>query len=510
MINRMKSRFRNLLSNKWQVANFLNQFITLKTLNINILNNKSTLLLFIISLFIIASCSPKITNQIPSVNTTDDSLITSNITSKQARFISDSITLLENKIAKNQEIQKKFLNELRDSIFDQNIHTVLLHKTGWIFSLPIISLNSDETLNLSFDDFDADIKRFKFAIQICDADWQILPMQTFLYIEGYNEDYITDYKLSFNTIQKYQHYNLVFPNQHMKIKKSGNYIIKIYTDDINQPILIKRFMVLENIINIKSKIKDATMLNDRPYRQEIDFSILTNNLIIDNPSRNLFVKIYQNLRPDNAINDLKPRLIKGNELDYNYDEENVFNGGNEFRNFDIKSLKYNSERINKITFENKANQVFLHQDLARPFKVYKTEDDINGKFAIKSDYTKDYEIEADYAWVHFSLPYEIPTIEGNIYVYGAFTNWKLTEESRLKYNYKTRSYETSLYVKQGYYNYQYVLKRAMQSSLDESFIEGNHAETENDYFIFVYYRQPGEQYDRLIGFQQINSINNRQ
>lgn len=471
--------------------------------------NKHLILLFL-AVFAV-SCTSKIIEKTQNTAiVTVDSSITALISSKQARIISDSITLIENKTAKIFEKQKIFLNEVRDSIFDQNIHTVILNKTGWIFSLPVIGLNSDETLSLSFDDFDPDIKKFKYSIQICDADWQVLPMQVFQYLDGFNEDYINDYKLSFNTIQKYNHYNLVFPNQNMKIKKSGNYIIKIYTDDILQPFIIKRFMVLENIVNIKSSVKDATLLNEKRYRQEVDFSIMTNNIIIENPSRNLFVKIYQNLRPDNAIVDLKPRLVKGNELDYNYDEENVFNGGNEFRNFDIKSLKYNSERIANITYENKSNQVYLHYDLPRPFKVYKTEEDINGKFAIKSDYTKDFDIEADYTWVHFSLPYDLPTVEGNIYVYGAFSNWKLNEETRMKYNYKSRAYETSVYLKQGYYNYHYVLKRVNQSIADETFIEGNHAETENDYFIFVYYRQPGEQYDRLIGFQQINSINNRQ
>ena len=460
----------------------------------NSLFNKT---LIVITLAIsIAACSPKVIKDLSITDNQKDTVLIEKV---------DTVE----KYKKPEKIKITF-NDVRDSIYDENIHTVLLHKTGWIFSLPIIGINANETLTLSFDDFDPDIKKFKYSIQICDAYWQVLPMQTFQYIDGFSDDYIDDYKLSFNTLQKYNHYNLVFPKENMKITKSGNYLIKIFLEDINQPVIIKRFMVMENLVNIKSKVKDATLLNEKRYRQEIDFSILTHNFIIDNPSRNIIVKIFQNMRADNAIIDLKPRLVKGNELDYDYDEENVFNGGNEFRNFDVKSLKYNSERIKNITYENGSNQVYLHNDLPRPFKVYKSEEDINGKFAIKSDYTKDYETEADYTFVHFSLPFDIPTVEGNIYVYGNFTDWKLSEETRMKYNYKTRAYETSIYVKQGYYNYQYVLKRLNQSVLDETFIEGNHASTENDYFIFVYYRQPGELYDRLIGFQQINSINNRQ
>lgn len=444
----------------------------------------------------ICACSPKVTKQITNTENQKDSTIIA---------ITDSV-----EVYKKPEKPQLIINAIRDSIFDSKIHTVLIHKTGWIFSLPVITLGSAETISFSFDDFDADIKKFRYSFQLCDADWQLSPLQTSQYIDGFTDDYINDYKLSFNTLQKYNHYNLEFPKDNMKITKSGNYLLKVYTEDINHPFIIRRFMVMETKVNIKAKVKDATLLNEKRFRQEIDFSIFTNNFIIDNPSRNVFVKIFQNMRPDNAIIDLKPRLVKGNELDYDYDEDNVFNGGNEYRNFDIKSLKYNSERIASITYDKDGNQVYLHNDLPRQFKVYKTEEDINGKFAIKADESADSETEADYTYIHFSLPYDIPTVEGNIYVYGAFTDWKLTDDARLKYNYKYRAYEASILVKQGYYNYQYVLKRQNQTVLDETFIEGNHADTENDYFIFVYYRQPGELYDQLIGFQQINSINNRQ
>lgn len=456
--------------------------------------------------FLLTNCSYKFAQQVNEKH--NDNLLTYN---ENPFNLKNDNQIDSSEIFIKSENQKKVINEIRDSIYDNDIHTVILHKTGWIFSLPIIKFNSDETLNLSFDDFNQEVKKFKFTYQICDAYWQELKTPIYQYIEGFAEDYLNHYKLSFNTIQNYIHYELQFPNSTMKITKSGNYLLKIYIDESENPIIVKRFMVLENTINIDAKIKDATLLSEKKYRQEIDFSIISNDFIIENPSQNLIVNIYQNMRPDNAIINLKPRIVKGNIFDFDYDNgENVFNGGNEFRNFDIKSLKYNSERIKYISYENKMNHVFLYNDLPRPFKVYKTEDDINGKYAIKSDYTKNYDNEADYTWVYFSLPYEIPTVEGNIYIYGYLTEWKLSNDALMKYNYKHRSYETALYLKQGYYNYQYILQKNGQSEFDETFIEGNHSETENDYFIFVYYRQPGELYDKFIGFRQINSINNRQ
>ncbi len=456
------------------------------------LNRFLLLIAFAVS---ITSCSPKV------IDTTQDATI---------RVSSDSI--IQNSLTEveiSDQPVRKIINEIQDSVSLKNIQTVLIYKTGWEMSMPIISLNTAETISFSFDDLDGDVKRYKYTIVQCDANWQVSELSPSQYIDGFTEDYIADYKLSFNTIQKYTHYNLVFPKETMKITKSGNYILKVYSgENANETLIIKRFMVLEQKVNINGKIKDATQLSDKKFKQEVDFSIVTNNYIINNPSRNLFVKIYQNMRPDNAVLNLKPRLIKGNEFDYDYDGENTFNGVNEFRNFDIKSLRYNSERIYRIEYEDGANQVYLHNDIARRFKIYKTETDINGKRAIKADYITDSEIEADYTYVHFTLPYDIPSVEGNLYVYGSLTNWKLDENSKMTYSFKNRAYEATLFVKQGYYNYHYVLQRP-NKEIDDTFVEGNHSETENDYFIFVYYRPMGELYDKLIGFRQLNSINDR-
>ena len=37
--------------------------------------------------------------------------------------------------------------------------------------------------------------------------------------------------------------------------------------------------------------------------------------------------------------------------------------------------------------------------------------------------------------------------------------------------------------------------------------EGSHYETENDYTVLIYYRNPRERYDRIIGVQTINTLN---
>lgn len=74
----------------------------------------------------------------------------------------------------------------------------------------------------------------------------------------------------------------------------------------------------------------------------------------------------------------------------------------------------------------------------------------------------------------------------------------------MTYNYVNKAYETVLYLKQGYYNYQYVLVEDDKKP-NAAFIEGSHYETENDYYILVYYQSYSDRYQQLIGYKKINS-----
>ena len=69
---------------------------------------------------------------------------------------------------------------------------------------------------------------------------------------------------------------------------------------------------------------------------------------------------------------------------YDYEEENTFFGGNEFRYFDTRSLRFYSDRIDSIAFNDSIHHVWLLSDYKRTFDNYAIIPDINGKFIIKS------------------------------------------------------------------------------------------------------------------------------
>jgi hypothetical protein len=218
--------------------------------------------------------------------------------------------------------------------------------------------------------------------------------------------------------------------------------------------------------------------------------------------------VTQNDRWDNAISNLKPKYIKNNLLDYNYtNDENIFNGGNEFRRFDITSVKYSTDRIRKIVNDSLGYEVYLLPDARRSFTVYTNMKDINGKEYIKDvDAIQNSDTEGEYIYVHFMLPYYEQVSQGNIYIFGAVTDWQYKPEAIMRYNARIAAYEGTLYVKQGYYNYEYVLLKNKESVGDETFMEGNHYETENDYSIYVYNQEQGTTYDKLIAVKRLNSL----
>jgi hypothetical protein len=396
-----------------------------------------------------------------------------------------------------------------DHAFKKNIKTVQLHEASWELSPAIIQLGSAQQLKLSFDDLDGDLKNYYYTFVHCTSDWQSSELSQFDYLQGFSENPITDYKYSYNTLQKYTHYNLLFPNENIHLTKSGNYILKVFSDsDPEKIVLIKRFIIYEDKVTVHARVKEPTMINDRNYKQEIDFNILHENYDISNPYGDLKIVITQNGRWDNAIRNLKPLFIKNNELVYDYDQENVFNGGNEFRFFDIKSLRYQSEKIKKVTKDSLQNQVYLVTDEKRSFKRYSSETDINGKYLIKVQEGNDSEREADYAWVNFFLDFDTPLADGNLYLIGNLSQWGFKEEFELKYNYKRLGYDATVYLKQGYYNYQFAFFDDKQKTGDEVLIEGNHFETENDYTIYVYHKATGANYERLIAVKKMNSLRN--
>lgn len=412
------------------------------------------------------------------------------------------------RISSNSPIIKSNLFLNGDYIYSGNIRTVLFYRMGWDMAPPQIRFNSDEKLFLRFDDLDADFKNYNYTIIHCDAYWVPSPLQEFEYIDGFYEDQIRDYARSVNTVVPYTQYFLEFPSANLRPRLSGNYILKVYLNgNPDNVVFTRRFMVYEQQVVVEGTVSQANLVMFRDTHQQLGFSINTFNYSISNPHRDLKLVITQNGRWDNAIVGLQPRIIQGNRLIYDYERELLFEGGNEFRRFDIRSLRYVTERVADISSAQRHWEVFLIPDAVRASRRYTSEGDINGRFSIKTNDARDDMLETDYAWVHFSLAMPEPLDNASVHMLGALTDWAMTPENEMIYNNRLRKYEINLLLKQGFYNYMYAVKNKGETHARLAEIEGSHSETENEYTIFVYHRRPGDIYDRLISLRHFNSSN---
>lgn len=386
-------------------------------------------------------------------------------------------------------------------IYNSNIKTVQVYRGGWETSYPIINLNANERLRLSFDDLSGEIGNYGYTYIHCNANWEPSDLDQFDYIDGMQDDIITDVSYSKDTKQKYIHYDLTFPNENINLLKSGNYLLKIFDmDNDNRPAITWRFYIADQLVSVIPDIKRSTVAQHTFYKHEIDFKIIQSSYNITNPYSDLKVVILQNQRWDNAITSLKPTFVRGNELIYDYDEDNTFDAGSEFRFFDIRDVYYRALRTSKIVQENDTFNAYINTDKARGILSYEDAPDINGRFYIKDDDPRnDRILDGEYVKVHLKLPYPNPIEDGDLYVFGELSQWKNNKDFKLRYNETKRRYETTLFVKQGYYNYMYLYFKDGERQGNLGLIEGNHSETSNEYTFLIYHRQNGDIHDQLIG-----------
>lgn len=400
-------------------------------------------------------------------------------------------------------IQLKAQTVFENRVFKDYIKTVECYNSSKEQSFPLINLKNNESITFAFDDLQGGQKNYSYTIEHCTWDWKSSKINVLDYIEGIQQDILFNYRYSFNTLVKFTHYELKLPNDQMKVKIGGNYILKIFeNNNPEQPIITQKFYVLNNTINIGAEVVRATEVANRDSKQKINFTLYPQQSI-NNPNTELKTVVMQNSIPQTAIVNTKPSFIRQNSFVFNDLNTNHFNGGYEFRKFDTRSFRYKAEHVADI-YRDSTQNVILSIDLANKSLRYSDAFDDNGAFYIRNTDGRDNITDSDYAYTLFTLAAEAPSKNGNVYVVGKFNNYNLTEENKLTYESSRGRYYGNILLKQGVYDFKYVW--VIPEKFDDTVFEGSFFETKNTYQVLTYYRRPGSRYDDLAGFANISSI----
>lgn len=391
-----------------------------------------------------------------------------------------------------------------DWIYMPHVKSVKFHHVGLLTSDPIIDLNSNGQLVLTFDDILGGDISYNYKIIHCDKDWNPSDIDELEYISGFNDEDIDNWSYSNGTQIDYTQYQLRIPNEDVQPTLSGNYLLVVYEEDTEALVLSRRFMVVEGQVQVLAEIRRAAIANKIKSHHQIELKVNYENFDILNPQREVFVSILQNGRWDNPIQNVQPIYISGFNMKFDIANKLVFPGGKEFRFADLRSVRYPGYGVHSIDRQADRIDVILELDKTRAFSKLFDYDDLNGNFVIDNKDQSDDELSAQYVDTHFTLLDKNPNLKEQVYVIGKFTDWKCLNENKLEYDTKYESYVGSILLKQGYYDYQYV-KKDKEGNINYDYYEGNLFDTINDYVVLVYYRAFNNRYDRLIGASVISS-----
>jgi hypothetical protein len=369
--------------------------------------------------------------------------------------------------------------------------------------IPIFRLG--DSFQFVFDDLYGTEANYFYTISHYDYDWKPSQLAKQEYLNGFDNQRIQDYTNSLTTLQLYSHYRISFPNRLTQFRVSGNYMIKILDDDQNV-VFTKKFILYEDLVAVPMQIRRARNVAVVEKKHNVEFSIKSATITFQSPLQNVKVMLLQNGKFDTAITNIRPQFTIGNDLIYRYDTETQFWAGNEFLFFENKNILAANNTIARIDTKGGLYNAYLYTSQARANSPYTFFPDINGNYVVKNIGRENSEIEADYAWIFFSLSAPSFYAKKSIYVNGMFNNFAIGEENKMEYNAEKGLYEKALLIKQGFTNFQYVIADSNGKIDEENAIDGNFFQTEDNYFALVYYRENNQRFDRVIGKGTASSL----
>ncbi len=385
------------------------------------------------------------------------------------------------------------------AIFDPLFRTLTVTRDGDLMLSPVLELDGNSHITISFDEIADDVSYLRCRLIHCNADWQPSTLQENEYVSGFNYMDITDYAFSSNTFIHYVNYNITIPNEEMAPLKSGNYLMQVFDrDEPDNTLLQVRFQVSEECVRIAGNASARTDKGLNDEWQQLNLIIDPGEMMIRNPYTDIIVEVTQNNRPDTRRVVNHPIRVQGSKMIYEHLPELIFPASNEYRRFETVRNNYPGMGVDSTGYYGNMYNAWLRTDTSRAEKSYLYDSTQRGRFKVDEYNSTDPDIGADYIMTHFSL--DFPEVYGgDVYVDGALFQNSYSDLNRMKYDRESGLYLLDVPLKQGSYNYQYVLvpKEGRQIG-DTSLTEGNKFETVNEYNVAVWLHEPGARADRLI------------
>ena len=395
--------------------------------------------------------------------------------------------------------------DTRTGVFHPSFHTLQTKINGNDQLPPVIMMDSDDVLTISFDELASDRRYMRYELLHCNALWQRDALLSPEYVDGFNEGYVNDYSFSRATLIQYVHYEIKIPDPEMKIKLSGNYLLRVYDEgNPDETLLQVRFSVCEPLMTATASVTSRTDIDYNQSHQQLTVGVDAKGVSVNNILTDVILTVEQNGRQDNIVSINHPTRIAGTVAWWEHVPALIFSAGNEYRRMEIISTNYPGMGVAAIDYVDPLYHITLNTDLPRSGEPYIFDSTQKGRFRVREYNSDSPDTEADYIMTHFSL--EMPElINTDIFLDGDFTSRRFNPGSLMVYNRATGLYEAAVLLKQGAYNYEYLTVPRGSVTGSTAQVEGDFYPTANEYLVKVYLREPGARYDRMVGVTSVTA-----
>jgi hypothetical protein len=371
-------------------------------------------------------------------------------------------------------------------------------------SPPVLTLGRGEVLNISFDQMSHQYHRYIYHLELCDADWT--PTEGLFesdYMDGFNDNPIEDYAESEGCNVLYTHYSLQLPNERCRPKLSGNYRLHILDDDNGgEEVAVAEFYIVRPLVLVGLGVTTNTDIGLNHTAQQVSMTVKYQDLRVTRPDEQLRTVVRQNNREDTERRDVPPTYSTVQGLAWEHNQGLLFPGGNEYHKFELLDNDHPSMGVERIEWDGE--NYHAYPIVCEPRRNYLYDEDADGAYMIRNSDNWYNDTQSDYLWVHYkirSLP-GIPPVQGASVVLQGQWTVEPQENYVADYDAEDHSYNVAVMQKQGYYNYQFLL-RDFDGTTHPMPEEGNFYQTENRYQAFIYYRPQGGRSWLLVGYQQV-------
>ncbi len=372
----------------------------------------------------------------------------------------------------------------------------------WInFNRPLIRLSEGFNIQTSFDLFATEFENLQARLIHCNRDWTPSVLPEMDYLEGFNQLEPKSFTYSVNTQRPYIQYLLDVPCP----KLTGNYVLAVHRrNDPSDLLFTRRFIVHSDEVELNGEIRTPPASRLKRSHQQVDFEMRYGRLNSPNPAVDFYAVIVQNTDFRRAIYGLAPTQIRpdNRQMVWKYfNSEHVFPGWNQFRFADLTSLTVRGFNIREIRSTADGMAADLLTDKSKGKAGYtQLINDRNGNFLPVNKDRGETQAEAAYVRANFELFSERPI--GDVFVMGRFNHWQKNRQNLMQYDAATQTYQWQTQLKQGIYDYRY---EVVTDSLPVWHLEGSHFQAENRYDVIIYYRNPQNPYDEVVGRLTLNS-----